>query len=135
MTKQDRILRTGFALFSAITSFIFVFYAVGVITGEATTQWLRIFAYVVGGYGLMNIYILSWAWRSGSAWTPSANLVIAACFFGAVIMDLLRDGLKAGMQIPAILGLAVVLGINWFTVKKLSQQEIPENPKKSRKRN
>jgi len=33
MSKQDKFLRGGFALFSAITSFIFVFYAVGVITG------------------------------------------------------------------------------------------------------
>jgi len=133
MSQQDRILRTGFALFSALTSFIFVFYAVSTMAGEGTSEWLKMFAYVVGGYGLLNIYILSWAWRSGSGWTPSANLLIAACFIGVVIMDFLRDGMKTGLQIPAILGLAAVLGINWFTVKKLSQQNQPEKQKKPRK--
>jgi len=123
MSKQDKFLRGGFALFSAITSFIFVFYAVGVITGAGVSEWLKTFAYVVAGYGLMNMYILSWAWRSRSSWTPSANLVIAACLFGVVVMDLLRDGLESGMQIFGILSLVVVLGINWFAVKKLCQQD------------
>ncbi len=124
MKKQENILRTGFALFSAITSFMFVFYAVSVISGDAS-DWLKTFAYVAGGYGLMNIYILSWAWRSRADWAVSANMVIAACFFGVVVMDLSRDGLQGGMQIVGILGLAAVLGINWFTVKMLCRPEKP----------
>ncbi len=122
MRKQDKFLRTGFALFSALTSFVFVYYAVSVITGGAS-DWLKIFAYVAGGYGLMNIYILSWAWRSKADWTVSANMVIAVCFFGAVVMDLSRDGLQGGMQIVGILGLAAVLGVNWFTVRMLCRQD------------
>ena len=124
MSKQDNILRTGFALFSAITSFLFVYYAVSVMTAGTASEWLKIFAYVAGGYGLLNIYILSWAWRNHAAWAVSANLVIAACFLGAVVMDVLRDGLQGGLQqVAGLAGLAAVLDINWFTVKKLSQQD------------
>ncbi len=118
MKNQDKILRTLFALFSATTSFLFVYYAVSVITGGAA-DWLMVFAYVAGGYGLMNVYILSWAWRSQAGWTVSANMAIAACFFGVVVMDLSRDGLQGGMQLVGVLGLAGVLLVNWFTVKML----------------
>lgn len=123
MNKQDNILRTGFALFSAITSFIFVYYAVSILSGETASEWLKTFAYVAGGYGLLNIYILSWAWRSKVSWAISANMVISVCFIGVVIMDLIRDGLKDSSQLIGILGLAVVLGLNWFSVKKLCQQK------------
>lgn len=121
MNSQEKFLRIGFALFSAVSSFMFVFYAVGVITSGSASEWLKTFAYVAGGYGLMNIYILSWAWRSQAGWTISANLVISICFFGALVMDLIRDGLQGKLQLVGVLGLAVVLGINWFTVKKLCQ--------------
>lgn len=122
MSNQDKILRNGFALFSAISSFMFVYYAVGVITGSNASEWLKTFAYVAGGYGLFNIYILSWAWRSQTSWAVPANLVIAACFFGVVVMDALREGLQGGQQLGGLLGLAAVLAINWFTVKKLCQK-------------
>lgn len=122
MNKQDKILRNGFALFSASTSFLFVYYSVSIINGGNPSEWLKTFAYVTGGYGLFNVYILSWAWRSQVSWAVPANMVIAACFFGVVVMDVLRDGLQGGKQIGVLLGLAVVLVINWFTVKKLCQK-------------
>ena len=122
MNKPDNILRGGFALFSAITSFIFVYYAVSVLNAGNASQWLKAFAYVAGGYGLLNIYILSWAWRSKLAWTISAITVISVCFFGVVVMDLLRDGMQNNMQLAGILGLAVVLGLNWFTVRLLCRK-------------
>jgi len=122
MNKQDKFLRNGFALFSAITSFIFVYYAVGILTGGVASDWLKTFAYVVGGYGLFNIYILSWAWRSQVSWAVPANLVISACFFGVVVMDVLREGLQGGKQIGGLIGLAVVLALNWFAIKKLCQK-------------
>lgn len=119
MNRQDKILRNGFALFSLSTSFLFVYYAVGVITGGNASEWLKTFAYVAGGYGLFNVYILSWAWRSQHSWAVPANLVIAACFFGVVVMDLLREGFQGANQAAGLLGLAAILAINWFTIKKL----------------
>ncbi|SHJ29203.1 hypothetical protein SAMN02745165_02003 [Malonomonas rubra DSM 5091] len=121
MNSQDKILRSGFALFSLITSFLFVYYAVTIFTGETGSQHLKIFAYVTGGYGLMNTYILSWAWRTQVGWTMAANTVISVCFFGVFLMDMLRGGLQDSKQIAVLVGLAVVLGINWYTIRKLNQ--------------
>ncbi len=122
MNKQDKILRYGFSLFSALTSFLFVYYAVNIIYGNHASEWLKTFAYVTGGYGLFNIYILSWAWRTQTSKAVSANLIIAACFFGVVVMDLLRRGSMDGKQLGVLAGLAAILAINWFTVKKLCQK-------------
>jgi len=124
MKTQEKLLLYGFAIFSVITSFLFVFYAVTINFSSDASQWLKTFSYVAGGYGLFNIYILSWAWRSQVSWTIKANTVIAACFFGVFIMDTIRDGFSGGMTtIGSILGLAAILGINWFAVKKSCQRD------------
>ncbi len=124
MQKQEKILIYAFALFSLITSFLFVFYAVNVNLSPAASRWLKTFAYVVGGYGLFNIYILSWAWRSYSSWAPTANLVIAACFFGVFALDTLKDGIgNRTVEGGSLLALAAVLLINWYTIKKLTLRE------------
>lgn len=119
MENQEKLLLFGFAIFSVITSFLFVFYAVTVNFSSEASQWLKTFSYVAGGYGLFNIYVLSWAWRSQADWAPKVDMVIAACFFGVFIMDTVREGFSGGMTtIGSVLGLALVLLINWFAVKK-----------------
>ncbi len=124
MSKQSKVLRVGFAAFSAISSFLFVFYAVNIAFSPAASAWLKTFAYVAGGYGLMNIYILSWAWRSKAAWTVSADLVIGACFLGVCIMDYLRDGMAGGVSgLLVLIALGCVLAVNWYAVRVLCQAE------------
>ncbi|MCK5826186.1 MAG: hypothetical protein KAG93_04070 [Desulfuromusa sp.] len=124
MKTQEKILLYGFAIFSVITSFLFVLYAVTINFGSDASQWLKTFSYVAGGYGLFNIYILSWAWRSQVTWTIKANTVIAACFFGVFIMDTVREGFSGGMTtVGSILGLGFILLINWFAVKKSYQRD------------
>ena len=124
MKTQEKILLYGFAIFSVITSFLFVFYAVTINFGSDASPWLKTFSYVAGGYGLFNIYILSWAWRSQVTWTIKANTVIAACFFGVFIMDTIREGFSGGMTtVGSVLGLGFILLINWFAVKKSCQRE------------
>jgi len=119
MKTQEKLLLYGFALFSVITSFLFVFYAVTVNFSSDASQWLKTFSYVAGGYGLFNVYILSWAWRSQAVWAPKADMVIAACFYGVFIMDTIREGFSGEMtSIGGIMGLALILLINWYAVKK-----------------
>lgn len=126
MQQQETLLLYGFALFSVITSFLAVFYAVNVSFSPAADQWLKTFAYIVGGYGLFNIYLLSWAWRSQAPWSTTANFVIAACFFGVFAMDTLRDGIHNwAIEAGSLVGLAAVLGINWLAVKKALNRRTP----------
>ena len=123
MTKADKLLLYGFALFSAITSFLFVFYAVTVNFSADASTWLKTFSYVAGGYGLFNIYVLSWAWRSQAELAPKIDFVIAACFFGVFVMDSVRNGFSGGLTtIGALLGVALVLAVNWLAVKKACQR-------------
>lgn len=120
MQTQDKLLTYGFAIFSLITSFLFIFYAVIVNSSPNVSEWLKTFAYVVGGYGLFNIYILSWAWRSGIAWAPKANMVIGTCFFGVFAMETFRDGVQdLTTELFSVMGLAAVLLVNWYSVKKI----------------
>lgn len=123
MKKADKLLLYGFAGFSVITSFLFVFYAVTVNFSVAASPWLKTFSYVAGGYGLFNVYVLSWAWRTQAEWAPKIDFVIAACFFGIFVMDTVREGLSAGITaIGGLVGLALVLAINWLAVKKSCQR-------------
>lgn len=124
MKNQEKFLLYGFASFSVITSFLFVFYAVTVNFSSDASQWLKTFSYVAGGYGLFNIYVLSWAWRSQADWAPKMDMVIAACFFGVFIMDTIKEGFSGGMTaIGSVLGLALILWINWIAVKKSCERE------------
>lgn len=126
MKNQEKLLFYGFASFSVITSFLFVLYAVTVNFSSDASAWLKAFSYVVGGYGLFHIYILSWAWRSQVAWATKVDVVIATCFFGVFIMDTIRDGFSGGLTtIGSILGLALILWINWLAVKKSCDRENP----------
>lgn len=120
MQSQEKLLTYGFALFSLIISFMFVFYAVIVHFSPDASQWLKIFAYVVGGYGLFNIYLLSWAWRSPVAWATKANMVIGICFFGVFTMETFRDGVQdLTTELATLICLAVILFINWYAIKKI----------------
>jgi len=124
MKSQEKFLLYGFAIFSVITSFLFVFYAVTINFSEEASPWLKTFSYVAGGYGLFNVYILSWAWRTQAVWAKKIDLVIAACFFGVFIMDTIREGFSGGMNtLGSVLGLGFILLINWFAIKKSCQRD------------
>ncbi len=123
MQSQDRLLTYGFALFSLITSFLFVFYAVNVNFSPDASEWLQTFAYVVGGYGLFNIYLLSWPGVVGSAGLQSQH-DHWAMFFGIFTMDTFRDGIQdLTVELTSVIGLAAVLLLNWYAMKKVSTRE------------
>jgi len=119
MNSSEKLFMVGLALFSALTSFMFVYYGIGVISGAGLSQHQAIFAYVTAGYGLLNIYILSFAWRARVNWASPANKLIALCYFGVFMFDRFNAGFKSGLQIAGIAVLALVLALNWLAVKKL----------------
>lgn len=124
MTSTEKIQFYGLMLFSIVSSFLFVYYTVHIYFSDEATTWLKGFAYVTGGYGLLNIYILSWAWNSRSEWAIKADMLIAGCLLGVFIMNALRHSFYGGLNgVAAIIVLAVVLYINVQAVKKVCGRE------------
>ena len=134
MKQQLSVFKTGLAVFSGLTSFMFVYYAIGVLNGVQVPEWDKVFGYVAIGYGLGNIYILSAAWRFQGNWTLWANKLIALCFFGVFILDLWRTGLKTGLELVGALGVAGVLWLNWYATKKLTLRNNDDRPPMERAR-
>ncbi len=132
MKQKNFVFETGLAVFSGLTSFIFVYYAVGVLNAVHVPEWDKVFGYVTIGYGLGNIYILSASWRFQSSWTLWTNELIALCFFGVFLMDMWRTGVKSPLEYVGALGVACVLCLNWYAVKRLAQRGQEEGPKVDR---
>jgi hypothetical protein len=132
MKRQESILLAMFVILSVLTSFAFIFYSMGVITGSSASRWMVVFAYVTGGYGLGNIAVLSTAWNTRAKWAPEAHKLIALCYLGVFIMDVVKAGFSSGYEIFGILVLALVLWTNWLTVKKVIRRDgSAENSAKS----
>lgn len=120
MNQQETVLRTLFIILSVISSFVFVFYGVNVISsGDLLRQWVTTFAYVTAGYGLANIMILSLSWSSRAAWAPGASKLISLCYFGVYIMDAINKGLDSGLGVVGLVLVAAVLWCNWQTIQKV----------------
>jgi hypothetical protein len=122
MNRQDSIFLTGLAVFSGLTSFVLVYYSIGIWTGGDATRWDRVFAYVAAGYGLGNVYILSWAWRNDAAWPVWANKLIAFCFFAAFLLDMWKTGVESALEYVGALAMAFILWLNWLAVKKCTER-------------
>lgn len=133
MQRQESFFATGLAAFSGLVSFVLVYYAVGVFTAGAVPEWTRVFAYVAVGYGLGNIYILSWAWQSGGPGPAWANKLIAFCFFGVFLMDLWKTGTGGSLRFVGAVGVAAVLWLNWFAVRAVCRRPRPSAAPRKRK--
>jgi|GEM_PF-587840 len=127
MSKQDTIFQKGLALFSGLTSFIFVYYGIGMLNAVSVPEWEKVFAYIAIGYGLGNIYILSAAWRFQGSWPLFANKLIAFCFFSAFLFDMWRTGIQGNLEYVGVIGVAWVLWLNWYAVKTLCQRSNGNN--------
>ncbi|MFA5515391.1 MAG: hypothetical protein WDA20_03810 [Desulfuromonadales bacterium] len=134
MKQHDSIIAIGLTVFSGLVSFLFVFYAVNILSAENASEYAKVFAYVSAGYGLGNVYILSAAWR-GSSWTLWANKLIAFCFFGVFLMHMVQTGVENNLEYLRALGMAGVLWLNWFAVKKISRRTaLPVQPPARKRR-
>jgi len=118
MVKHDKLILVGLFIFSALTSFLFVMYGMNIAMSPVQVRWMLIFSYVTMAYGLANIAILSLAWSSRERWACDVNMLIALCYGGVMLVNVVKTGL-GGRTLVIVLAVAVVLAVNWFTVKKV----------------
>jgi len=121
MTKHDSVYLIGLIILSVLTSFMFIFYGIGIIMSQSAVRSEEIFAYVICAYGLANIAILSLAWNSREGWSKDVSKLIALCFLGVYIMNRFMAGLQA-VDAAGVLILAVVLWFNFFAIQKVVER-------------
>ncbi len=122
MTRQQAILAGGFALFSLVTSFFFVFQAVtAFVAGHGIMG--DPYAYAAGGYGLVNIYSLSAAWRTRAPWTEAASAVISFTFFGIFLVDRLRHGFTGQLGAGVLALIVIILLGNYLAIRNLVRRQ------------
>jgi len=119
MKPQDKFFLVGLIVLSVLTSFMFINYGVGVISGGEAPRWVYNFAVVTAGYGLGNIAILSLAWNTREPWAIAVSKLISLCYLGAFTIDAINAGFSSGVEVVGILLLSLVLWLNWFTIKKV----------------
>jgi hypothetical protein len=121
MTKHDSVYLIGLIILSVLTSFMFIFYGLGIIMSENAARSTAIFAYVTCAYGLANIAILSIAWNSREGWSKAVSKLVALCFLGVYVMNRFMAGLQA-VDIAGVLILVVVLWFNFFAIRKVVER-------------
>ena len=121
MTRHDTFFLIGLIILSVLTSFMFIFYGLGVIMSQGATRPAEIFAYVTCAYGLANIAILSIAWNSRERRSTAVSKLVALCFFGVYIMNRFMAGLQPA-DFAGVLILAVVLWFNFFAIRRVVER-------------
>ncbi|MGW8313100.1 MAG: hypothetical protein ACWGOL_07715 [Desulfuromonadales bacterium] len=121
MTRHDTIYLFGLIILSVLTSFMFIFYGLGIITSQGATRPAEIFAYVTCAYGLANIAILSIAWNSRERRAVAVSKLVALCFFGVYIMNRFMAGFQMA-DFAGVVIIAVVLWFNFYAIRKVVER-------------
>lgn len=112
------------SILSSLTSFAFIYYGLSALSAnEGAPKGALIFPYVVAGYGLGNIYILSSAWRKAGDWPATASKLMGLCFLAVFTLETINSGIKNSAELFSILGVVLVLWANWFSISKVARRD------------
>jgi len=112
------------SILSSLTSFAFIYYGLNALTAnEGAPQGALVFPYVVAGYGLGNIYLLSSAWRKAGDWPATASKLMGLCFLAIFTMETINSGIQGSFELFGILFVVLVLWANWFSIAKVARRD------------
>lgn len=112
------------SILSSLTSFAFIYYGLNFLTAnQGAPQGALIFPYIVAGYGLGNIYLLSSAWRKAGDWPASASKLMGLCFLAVFTMETVNSGIESSVELVGIFGVVLVLWANWFSISKVARRD------------
>ena len=106
---------------SFLASFMFILYGARVAFSEAVPAWIRVFAIVTAGYGVVSIVILMWAWRRGGNKPIKAINYMVIGFLALFVISSMDVGMISGLEIIGIIGVSLALWINWYSVKRVAR--------------
>ncbi|MCF1437848.1 MAG: hypothetical protein LPD71_03570 [Shewanella sp.] len=118
MSKPTIIL---WSILSFIVSGIYVFYGLMMLQVEQLPALPFIAASMAFGYGLITIYLLSLAWTKTDKSLVQMTKYIALIMLVVQIALTLAAGKASGIEWLGILIMSLMIGINWFSIKSVSE--------------
>lgn len=118
MSKPTIIL---WSILSFIVSGIYVFYGLMMLQVEQLPALQFIAASMAFGYGLITIYLLSLAWTKTDKSLVQMTKYIALIMLVVQIALTLAAGKASGIEWLGILIMSLMIGINWFSIKSVSE--------------
>ncbi|MEW8499112.1 MAG: hypothetical protein AB2699_11420 [Candidatus Thiodiazotropha taylori] len=118
MSKPTIIL---WSILSFIVSGIYVFYGLMMLQVEQLPALPFIAASMAFGYGLITIYLLSLAWTKTDKSLVQMTKYIAVIMLVVQIALTLAAGKASGIEWLGILIMSLMIGINWFSIKSVSE--------------
>ncbi len=128
-TGEKTPLLVIITVLSAIASFAFIYYGLTITMSEGLQQGGGIFAYVVAGYGLGNVYLLSSVWRNGGRWPVEASKLMGLCFLAVFILETINSGTKEPVALTGRLVIVLILWANWYTIKRIAAWRDSSQPR------
>ena len=118
MSKPVLIL---WSILSFIVSGIFVFYGLMILQLEQLPTLSFIAAIIAFSYGLVTIFLLSQAWvKANNKLTRITTYIVVIMFIVQIILNL-DVGIISGLEWAGLLIMALMLGINWLSVKYVNE--------------
>ncbi|MEW8208399.1 MAG: hypothetical protein AB2746_19940 [Candidatus Thiodiazotropha taylori] len=118
MSKPTIIL---WSVLSFIVSGIYVFYGLMMLQVEQLPALPFIAASMAFGYGLITIYLLSLAWTKTDKSLVQMTKYIVLTMLVVQIALTLVVGKTSGIEWLGILIMSLMIGINWFSIKSVSE--------------
>lgn len=123
-TPDAKPLLVLVSVLSSLTSFAFIYYGLNALTAnEGAPLGALVFPYVVAGYGLGNIYLLSSAWRKAGTWPATASKLMGLCFLAVFTLETINSGINSSAELLGIFGVVLVLWANWFSIAKVARRD------------
>lgn len=118
MSKPILIL---WSILSFIISGMFVFNGLVILQSEHLSALSFIAAAITFGYGLATIYFLSQAWARPNKRSLQITRYFVIITFIAQVILTLDAGPNRGPGWEVLLVIALMLGINWLSIKKVTE--------------
>ncbi len=95
----------------------FIAYGVGIVFAEGLGVWLVVLGVVITIYGFVSLVGLYVAWRSNQKNMSRVFHYFAAGILLLFVLASFDSGMISGLEYGFLLGVAVLLAINWAAVR------------------
>ncbi len=120
MKTNNKAVGIVLSILSVAVSAVFVIYGLRVsFTGE-TPVWVLLFSLACFAYGVLSALLLVFAWFRSGVKAQTGMKYLALIFLVAFVLASLDVGIISGQEVLGIVVVAIMLWLNWFSVKTVA---------------